>query len=394
MGWGRPSTWKARGPPTPFRALVPEQLRLLQTRPGWCPLRTGRAEPQPPPLCRGQKVSIERGSDLPEATQPSSSSLAPELAPDCPGLCSHWPSSGQGEGLKVTVRAESHRKDGARMQQVQGAQQGLVPAPALVLVSTPRPGTGSAAPTPSTRPTASSSVLPSSLDLSSGPVMLVLWRPAEGGSTFLEDALDRGALDRDALDRDALDRGAVDQGPVDRAALDQRALDRRALDRGALDQCALDRGALDRRAVDRGAVDWGAVDQGALDQGALGRHAVDRRALDWGALDWDALHQGALAQDRCDGPAGDSANSQAVGPAPAVGEQAAPTRTPGLGTAASSGPASPQSGHGHVRAERTLQLKPPPSQETPSPSAAQGHSSCSQPQLATALDHHQLPQDF
>lgn len=59
--------------------------------------------------------------------------------------------------------------------------QGLVPAPALVLVSTPRPGTGSAAPTPSTRPTASSSVLPSSLDLSSGPVMLVLWRPAEGG---------------------------------------------------------------------------------------------------------------------------------------------------------------------------------------------------------------------
>ena len=55
MGWGRPSTWKARGPPTPFRALVPEQLRLLQTRPGWCPLRTGRAEPQPPPLCRGQK---------------------------------------------------------------------------------------------------------------------------------------------------------------------------------------------------------------------------------------------------------------------------------------------------------------------------------------------------
>lgn len=55
MGWGCPSTWKARGPPTPFRALVPEQLRLLQTRPGWCPLRTGRAEPQPLPLCGGQE---------------------------------------------------------------------------------------------------------------------------------------------------------------------------------------------------------------------------------------------------------------------------------------------------------------------------------------------------
>lgn len=94
---------------------------------------------------------------------------------------------------------------------------------------------------------------------------------------------------------------------------------------------------------------------------------------------------------------GTSGVGQAVGPAPTVGEQAAPTHTLGLeakGTAASAGLASPQSGHGDVPTERTLQPKPPPSPETPLPSAAQGHSSCSQPQLSTALDHHQLPQDF
>lgn len=62
---------------------------------------------------------------------------------------------------------------------------GLVPPRALVLVSTPSPSTALSCPlTPSTHPTASSSVLLSSLDLSSGPMMLVLWRPprgAEGG---------------------------------------------------------------------------------------------------------------------------------------------------------------------------------------------------------------------
>lgn len=51
--WGRPSTWKARRPqhlprPCPQAAPAPADASRL------CPLRTGRAEPQLPPLCRGQ----------------------------------------------------------------------------------------------------------------------------------------------------------------------------------------------------------------------------------------------------------------------------------------------------------------------------------------------------